>query len=96
MVKYDEGKAAKDLQTAFWTLEDRWDEWAERGLELRSVTLRPPKGPGLDWSLVIRAVVEGHRVVCFLDAERPERLFTKLVGSVQAGTLKWLEDKYGD
>lgn len=96
MARYDESKAAKNLQTAFWTLEDRWSEWAERGLELRSLTVRPPREEGLDWSMVIRANVEGKAAVGFLDADRPERLFTKLVGSIHAGTIKWLEDKYAD
>lgn len=92
--RYDENKAAAVLQTAFWTLEDRYWEWGERGLGLKSLTVRPPKEPGLDWTMVVRADVDGEAVIAFLDAERPERLFSKLVGSIAAGSLKWREDQY--
>jgi hypothetical protein len=94
--RYDSSKAAEGLLTAFWLLEDRFEEWAQKGLVLKSMTVRPPKSEGLDWSMVIRADVEGTAVVTFLDADRPERLFPKMVGSIQAGTLKWKEDEYGN
>lgn len=92
---YDSSKAAEGLLTAFWTLEDDWATWAEKGLTLKSITIRPPKGEGMDWTMVIRADVEGEPVVAFLDAYRPERLVPKLVGNIHAGTLKWKEDQYG-
>ena len=88
--------SGEQIQKAFWELDARWDEWAERGLEIRSLTVRPPKHEGLDWTLVIRASVEGQKCVAFLDADHPERLFIKLVGNIQAGTLKWREDQYAD
>lgn len=79
---------------AFMELGLRWEQWAERGVLVLSLTLRSPKEDGGDWLVVIRAQQDGVPVVSFTSGNTPTAALESSLNRLSNGTAKWRDDEY--
>lgn len=76
-------------------LADAVERWAERGVDLRSFTVRPPKEDGGEWLVVARIRKEGEPMVGFTSGGDPAGALQTALNRMYNGSMDWRRDEYG-